>query len=315
MSRHLFLVDPLSSLDPDHDTTYVIMRELEDRGRELWVCRSSDLTLHDGRLSARAARVSVHESGRHDHFRARGESRLSFGELDLVWMREDPPFDRQYLYATYLLEHAPCPVLNDPGGIRDSNEKLLILDFPEWIPPTWVGADPESARAFLEEVGGEGVLKTLEGFGGEQVFRLGLEDPNGSALLDTVTDGGETTVMVQQYLPAVHEAGDRRVLLLDGEPLGALTRRPAPGDFRANLHSGGSAADARGLEDRERGLCEAVAPELRRRGLHFVGLDLIDGRLTEINVTSPTCVQEINALTGDRLEEDIVDHALSLVEE
>ncbi len=314
MDRHLFLVDPLASLDPNHDTTYVIMRELERRDRKLWTCRSPDLTLSEGEPGVRASRVSVHESGRHDHFRRREKTRLPLDEFDLVWMREDPPFDQQYLYATYLLEHTPCPVLNDPGGIRDSNEKLLILEFPDWIPPTWVGADPASAREFVEDVGGEAVLKTLEGFGGEQVYRLSRGGPNVPALLDTVTDGGETTVMVQRFLPAVQETGDRRVLVLDGEPLGALTRHPDAGDFRANLHSGGSATDAEGLDEREHRLCEALAPELRRRGLHFVGLDVIDGHLTEINVTSPTCVQEINTLADVRLEERIVDHALSLAE-
>jgi len=312
--RHLFLVDPLSGLDPDHDTSYAIMRELERRDREIWTCRSSDVVLEEGRRSVHGLRVSVLASGRHEHFQNRGKRRVDLSEFNLVWMREDPPFDRQYLYATYLLEGASVPVINDPRGIRDSNEKLFILAFPDWIPSTWVGADPESARSFLDRVGGEGVVKTLEGFGGEQVYRLSTNDPNLTALLETVTERGTRTVMAQEYLPDVMSEGDRRVLMLDGEPLGALTRHPDPGDFRCNLHSGGSAADARGLTERERALCEAVGPELKRRGLHFVGLDLIGGRLTEINVTSPTCVQEINDIAGVSLEEPIVDHALTLEE-
>lgn len=307
----LFVMDPLPEIDPTHDTTYVIMREVESRGHDLWVCQSGDLEVRSDSTSVRAKRVTVEVDGE-EYFEEIEVDDRDPEAFDVVWMREDPPFDLSYLHATYLLDHVPVPVVNDPAGLRNANEKIFSLEFPEHVPPTWVGSRPEAARSFLEEVGGKGVAKTLEGFGGEQVYRLGLDDPNHRALLRQLTEGGRRPVLIQKYLPEVLEEGDRRIIVLGGEPIGGLTRYPAEGDFRSNIHSGGRAGES-DVRPVEREICESLKPELLDRGLHLVGLDLIGDRITEINVTSPTCVQEINREAGERLEADIVDYVHSTV--
>ncbi len=304
-------MDPIEQIDPSHDTTYVIMREVQRRGGEIWVCTSRQITIDRGTPEAGARRVDLHDLPGERHFRVVEERRIPVETFDLIWMREDPPFDQQYLYATYLLELVSVPVLNDPAGIRDSNEKLFILQFPRHIAPTWVGADPEGIRGFLEDVGGEAVGKPLDGYGGETVFRLTRGDPNLSALVETLTRKGRRTGRVREYLPQVGGKGDRRIIVLGGNPIGGLTRLPAEGDFRCNLHSGGSASGV-GVSSREEEICQDLKPRLLERGLHLVGLDLIADTLTEINVTSPTCVQEINQLAETRLEERIVDYSETL---
>lgn len=302
-------MDPLEGIQPDHDTTYVLMREAENRGAGVWCCRARDLVHRDNELSARArpVRVTGEFDGNFSHFEQTADRRrVSLDQFELVWMREDPPFDQQYLHATYLLDESPVPVLNDPTGLRNSNEKLLILKFPDLIPSTWVGSDLEEAAGFLSGIG-EGVVKSLDGYGGEEVYRVTDGSTEAEETLEMVTDGGETTVMIQAFQPSVVSDGDRRLILLGGEPIGGLTRLPAEGDFRANLHSGGRAGDAY-VSDAERAICDKIKPELRRRGLHLVGLDLVDDLIMEINVTSPTCVQEINRLANTRLEEEIHDY-------
>lgn len=302
----LFVMDPLPKIDPDHDTTYVIMDEVESRDSEVWVCQSRDLEVRSDSAAVRAQRVTVQVDG-DDHFEVLEERTLNPEHVDLVWMREDPPFDLSFLHSTYLLDQLETPVVNDPEGLRNANEKMFALEFPEHLPSTWVGSRLEAARSFLKEVGGVAVAKTLEGFGGEQVYRLSLDDPNHRALLRQLTGGGQRPVLIQEYLPDVIQEGDRRIIVLGGEPIGGLTRYPAKGDFRSNIHSGGSAGEAE-VRPVEREICETLKPELLNRGLHLVGLDLIGDRITEINVTSPTCVQEINSETGERLQEEIVDY-------
>jgi glutathione synthase len=301
-------MDPLPSVDPTHDTTYVIMEETESRGHEVWVCQSRDLVVGNDSARVRAKRVTLEVNG-DDHYEYLEESRRDLAEFDLVWMREDPPFDLNYLHATYLLDQVPVPVLNDPAGLRNANEKMFALNFPDHLPATWVGSRIDNAEQFLESVGGDGVVKTLEGFGGEQVFRVKLEAPNSRGLLRMLTEGEDTPVMIQEFLPEVLEQGDRRIIVLGGKPIGGLTRYPTGGDFRSNIHSGGRAgeSDVRPVEE---SICGDLKPELLDRGLHLVGLDLIGDRITEINVTSPTCVQEINREAGEALEEEIVDYAI-----
>ncbi len=307
---HLFVMDPLEEVDPNHDTTYVIMREFESRGGEVWVCQSRDLFLRTDAFHVNAKKVSVKVNGS-NHYEVLRKKRLDLNDFQLVWMREDPPFDLHYLHSTYLLEHAPVRVINSPEGIRNSNEKMLSLEVPGHLPPTWVGTDRDEAQTFLKEVGGEAVAKTLEGFGGEQVFRLSLEDPNRNVLLRQLTENGQRPIMLQKFLPEVTEKGDRRVIVVGGEPIGGLTRYPAEGDFRSNIHSGGRAGECE-VKQREREICGDLKPLLLERGLHLVGLDLIGDRITEINVTSPTCVQEINQETGETLESRILDYVESL---
>lgn len=308
----LFVMDPLADILPDHDTTYVIMREVEARDCEVWWARSVDICWDDGSLFVAAQRVKVRvDDPGNRHFELLEEAHLPINEYDLVWMREDPPFDQQYLASTYLLEHADVPVVNSPEGIRDSNEKLLSLEFPEHLPETWVGASQNQGRKFVESVGGTAVGKTLSGYGGEEVYKLDRDDPNLGSLLSLLTEDGERSIMIQEYLPEVTETGDRRVIVLGGEPIGAISRLPGENDFRSNFHSGGSAGET-GVRPVERDICRDLKPELLDRGLHLVGLDVIGDKITEINVTSPTCVQEINRGAGVNLEQQIVDYALKL---
>ncbi|MFP4687231.1 MAG: glutathione synthase [bacterium] len=305
--RHLFVADPIEDFDPQHDTTYVIMRELQKRGHEIWCCRSVDLAWENRKLWSQARRVSVSNPPRAKHFVELECALLEVDECDLIWMREDPPFDSQYLYSTYLLEKTDVPVINDPRGIRDCNEKLFILEFPEFIPETWVGADVAVARDFLKKVGGVAVAKTLSGYGGEEVYLIKNKSSRTDELLNQITSSGEKTVMLQEFLPGVSEGGDRRVIVVGGRPVGVLNRVPASGDFRSNIHSGGSAHRA-SLTEKERWICSSIKDSLLARGLHLVGLDLVDDKILEINVTSPTCVQEINKFNNIRLEEKIVDY-------
>lgn len=307
-SSHLFVMDPLSEIIPDHDTTYVIMREVEVRDYDVWWARSVDFSWERSELTVEAQRVNVrvNESGE-SHYRSLETARMPVSDHDCVWMREDPPFDQQYLTSTYLLEDVTTEVINSPSGIRNSNEKLLALEFPEHLPDTWVGADPGGVRKFVDSVGGTAVGKTLTGYGGEEVYKLNRDDPNFGSLVDLLTESGERSIMVQEYLPEVTETGDRRVIVLGGEPIGAISRIPGEGDFRSNFHSGGSAGET-GVREVEREICTDLKPELLSRGLHLVGLDLIGDKITEINVTSPTCVQEINRGSNVKLEEQIVDY-------
>ena len=305
--KHLFIVDPVEEFDPHHDTTYAIMRQVESTGGEVWTCGSDDLVLAGDQLQANLRRITTGRGGEYDHFRCLERRRRSPDDFELIWMREDPPFDRQYLYSTYLLQRVEAPVINAPQGLRDSNEKLFIFQFPALIPATWVGADLEEARRFIEDCGGEAVAKSLSGYGGEEVYRVGLADDESEKRLQELSAGFRQSFMLQEFLPEVLENGDRRLILLGGEPIGGLTRIPRSGDFRANLHSGGSTGDVY-ISDREREISSRLKPELLARGLHLVGLDLVGDRITEINVTSPTCVQEINRLAGLKLEEDIVSY-------
>ncbi len=306
--KHLFIVDPVEKFDPHHDTTYVIMREVEAAGAETWSCGSEDLVFTDGKLEARVKKISTHRSGEFKHFKKLDEARSRLDRFDLIWMREDPPFDSQYLYATYLLEQACPPVINNPRGIRDSNEKLFIFEFPDLIPPTWVGASKSSARRFIDECGGEVVAKSLSGYGGEEVFRVSAGGGSFEKIYNQLSSAGRQSFILQKFLPEVLKTGDRRLILLGGEPVGGLTRIPQPGDFRANLHSGGTAEDVY-LSEKEKEICRQLKPELLQRGLHLVGVDLVEDLITEINVTSPTCVQEINRLGNLKLEEKIVNYA------
>jgi glutathione synthase len=222
-------------------------------------------------------------------------------------MRKDPPYDLDYYFATLLLERArgQTLIVNDPRGLREANEKLYSLHFPDLIPTTVVTRDAARLRAFLGEQGGEIVVKPLDGCGGRGVFYLHEGDRNIPSLLEMMTDFGRRWTIGQKYLPAAR-AGDKRILLLDGEPIGAVLRVPREDDLRGNLHVGGRPARTT-LDERDRAICAAVAPRLRQDGLYFVGLDVIGGFLTEVNVTSPTGVQEVNALEGGQLETRIVE--------
>ena len=296
--RFVFVMDPLSRVSPDKDTTFAFIKAAQARGHESLHCLPRDLSISGGAAHAAVSRVVILDAPPYIRLE-RGDTahRQRLDEVDAIFIRKDPPFDRGYLYATLLLERArggPL-IINDPRGLRDANEKLYAMNFPEWTPRTIVTADPEEIHAFARELGGA-VIKPLDGAGGSGVLRLSEGDKNARAIVDMITGEGSRLAMVQEYLPAVTE-GDKRILLLDGEPLGAILRVPRGDDLRSNIHVGGSVVPSE-LTPREREMVKAIAPRLRADGLVFVGLDVIGERLTEVNVTSPMGIQELGRFTG-----------------
>jgi glutathione synthase len=303
--RLLYIMDPVDSILPDKDTTFAFFGAAQRRGHSSSHAQLSDLRLAGGELRARARIVTVHDG---PPFVSLGASEdLAASDVDAILIRKDPPFDRQYLHATLLLEHARGKTLliNDPRGLREANEKLYALNFPKFVPRTLVAAQADPILSFVEAVGGKAVIKPLDGAGGSGVLCLARGDDNLRAIVDTSTLEGKRLVVVQEYLPAV-AVGDKRVLLLDGKPLGAILRVPRPGDFRSNIHVGGSVARA-DLTPAETRMIEAIAPRLRTDGLVFVGLDIIGERLTEVNVTSPTGIQQLGRIEGTHPEDRVIE--------
>ena len=293
-------MDPVESINIDADSTFVLALEAQRRGHALYHYLPRALTLADGRLHAKARRLEVRrEHGRH-HMLGSIET-LDLAAMDVILMRQDPPFDMAYITATHLLEHVHDTVLvvNDPVSVRNAPEKLVATRFPGLMPPTLITSDRDAIIAFRAQHG-DIILKPLFGNGGAGVFRLSPADENLNALLELFTQLYREPIMVQRYLPAVRQ-GDKRIVLIDGEPAGAVNRVPAPGEARANLHVGGRAVKTT-LTVREREICAAIGPTLKEQGLIFVGIDVIGEHLTEINVTSPTGLQEINRLDGVQLE-------------
>lgn len=291
----LFIMDPLERVSPHTDTTYALMREAERRGHTLFFAQAHALSQRGGTPWIFARPVSVLAEGALFEWRGEAVDR-EVASFPVVWLRTDPPFDEAYLEATWILERVDRSrslVLNDPVGVRAANEKLYALHFPELCPTTLVTRDVRLLRDFVE-THGEVVLKPLAGHAGQGILfaQKGMRGLN--ALLEVAVAQGRTEAQV--YLPEADE-GDKRILLLDGEPLGAVLRLHAPGEERNNLHLGGKALPSE-LDDDDRRIVEVVAPKLRQDGLYFVGLDVIGGKLTEVNVTSPTGIQEIEALSG-----------------
>ena len=307
--RHLFVIDPIERLDPEKDTTIAFLREADSRGHELAVCTIDTLELGpDGRPQAEAIPARTVDPGAGGAWYEVGAGRTAFlDEFDVVWMRKDPPFDMSFFYATHLLSMVArgALVVNDPLALRDANEKLFALRFPAVCPPARVSRRISELVAFQEEMGGEMIVKPLDGAGGEGIFHLKDGDRNTSAILETATAHESRYIMAQRYLPEIRQ-GDKRVILVEGEALGAVLRVPAEGESRANFHVGGRAV-ATDVDDRDREIAAAVGPELVRLGIVFAGIDVIGGWLTEVNVTSPTGLREIADLGGPRLEVDVLD--------
>ena len=298
-------MDPIEGIDIDADSTFVLGLEAQARGHALYHYVPRALTLRDGRLTARARPLELRrERGR--HFTLGAMAALDLAAMDVILMRQDPPFDMAYITATHLLEHVREEVLvvNDPVSVRNAPEKLFATHFDGLMPPTLITADREAIVGFRREHG-DIILKPLFGNGGAGVFHLRPADDNLNALLELFTQLYREPIIVQRYLPEVRQ-GDKRIILVEGEPLGAVLRVPAAGEARANLHVGGKAAKTT-LTAREREICAAIGPALRAQGLVFVGIDVIGDHLTEINVTSPTGIQEINRLDGARLETRVWD--------
>ena len=293
--RILVVMDPPETVQVELDTSFALMEAAEERGHRVDHCLITDLFWDRDQVGARLRRATT----KRDPLRpiTLGEPEdVPLARIDAVLVRKDPPFDANYLWATQLLEHArgTTLVVNDPRALRDANEKLYATHFVSVMPDTLVSSDQAQIRAFCREMGGKVVIKPLSGAGGDGVFLLLESDLNFSAIVETVTHVGRRMAMVQRFLPEV-SVGDKRILLLDGEPLGAILRVPKQGDVRSNIHVGGSVVKAE-LTDRDKVIVSTVRDKLKADGLWFVGLDVIGGRLTEVNVTSPTGIQQMTRL-------------------
>jgi len=299
----LFIADPLEHFKTHKDTTFSMMREAARRGHRLWACEPRDLVWTRGaRVVARAARCVAIRNGEgdaHDWFEVLQQRELALADAGAVLMRKDPPFDSEYFYATHLLQQAEregARVFNKPAALRDHPEKLAILEFPQYIGPTIVTRDAQAIRAFHAEQR-DIILKPLDGMGGTSIFRVRQGDPNLNVILETMTQDGRRSAMAQRYIPAI-SYGDKRILLIAGEPVPyALARIPKEGESRGNLAAGGRGI-AQPLSAHDRRIAEALGPSLWAEGLLLVGLDVIGENLTEVNVTSPTCMVEITEQTG-----------------
>jgi len=304
--RSLFVMDPLPDVDQGGDSTWMLMLDSRRRGWPVHWCEPRDLFAHGDQVYARAHSFETSEVA--PFYSSQGPDLLDLADCRLVWMRKDPPIDMDYYLCTYLLDLAArrSTVLNAPRGIQMANEKIFALHFPDLCPETLVGSDPAWIRAEVERMG-RAVLKPWDGCGGRGVVVTSADDPNLGVLAELLTDNGARAAIVQRYLPAI-TAGDKRIILVDGEPLGWINRVPGPKDHRGNMHAGASALPCE-LDDRDRAICSAIGPTLKEQGMVFVGIDVIGGLLTEINVTSPTGIQEANRFLGTTLERDIIDAA------
>ena len=296
MSRDIGVVmDPISAMNYKKDTSLALLWAARDRGWRLWYMEQSDLYLDAGQARARMRPLEVREDAADFYTLGTVEDR-DLADLDAILMRKDPPFDMEFVYTTHLLENAErrgTLIVNRCASLRDCNEKLYATEFPQCCPTLIVSRDPLQLRAFHKQHG-DVVFKPLDGMGGSSIFRVREDDPNLSVILETLTQNGQQTIMGQVYLPDIIN-GDKRILMVNGEPIPyALARVPLAGESRGNLAAGGSGR-VQALTDRDRWIAEQVGPDLRSRGLLFVGLDVIGEHLTDINVTSPTCLREIEA--------------------
>ncbi len=298
-------MDPIESIDILGDSTFALALEAQYRGHELYYYGPRDLSFRDGILSARMQPLAVRNE-RGNHYTLGQASRRDLARHQVVLMRQDPPFDMAYITATHLLERlAPGTlVVNDPFQVRNAPEKLFVTLFKQFMPPTLITSDKEEIRGFRAEHR-DIILKPLFGNGGAGVFRLRQDDENLAALLEMFTQLYREPVIVQRYVPEVRQ-GDKRIILVDGAFAGAFNRLPAEGEARSNLHVGGR-AEPTTLAERERRICEALGPELQKRGLIFAGIDVIGGYLTEVNVTSPTGIQEVKRFGGPDIAKLIWD--------
>jgi glutathione synthase len=304
--KFLFILDPLAELKAYKDTSVAMMRAAQARGHQLWYCEQGDLQ-SKGKVSANAGRLSLADNDE-DWVRAHPRQSAPLSDFDAVLMRKDPPFDMEYLTSVWLLSQAEregARVFNSPAAVRDHNEKLGILEFPRFIAPTLATRDPAAVHEFIDEHR-DVILKRLDGMGGESIFRVQAGDPNRNVIVETMTQQGERSTMAQRYIPEIVR-GDRRVLLIDGKPVPhALARMAKPGETRANLAAGGRGV-AQPLTAREKEIGEALGPVLAARGLLLVGLDVIGDYLTEVNVTSPTGIRELDAQFGLNISAKLFD--------
>ena len=298
-------MDPIESIDIDADSTFVLALEAQRRGHQLFHYLPRDLSLKNGRVYAHAAAMSVQrEHG--DHATLGAPENLDLAALDIVLMRQDPPFDMAYITATHLLEriHPETLVVNDPQSVRNAPEKLFVTHFVDIMPPTLITSNLEEIKSFRSEYG-DIIVKPLYGNGGAGVFHISPESDNLNSLIELFSEFYREPIVVQRYVPAVRE-GDKRIILIEGKPVGAINRVPAEGEARSNMHVGGRPEQIE-MSTRDLEICEAIGPALEQHGLLFAGIDVIGDYLTEINVTSPTGLQEVNRFDGTTLETNIWD--------
>ena len=312
--KFAFIIDPLSKLDPGHDTSVALMEAAQVLGHEIWVTQSEKMMVVKSQAWALLEEIKLTPAklieGRwqvsEQWYAVSGTVWRSLEDMDAVFMRTDPPVTIPYLYATYILDYInpeKTLVINSPNGLRSANEKMYALQFKDVIPETIVSQDKLVIQQFVEEKGA-GVLKPLGGKAGEGILFLEAGDRNFNSLVEISTKWGREPVMVQTYLPAAKE-GDKRIILLNGEPIGAVNRIPTGSEFRGNMAVGGRVAETE-ITTQDRKICESVASKLQQDGLYFVGIDVIGGYLTEVNVTSPTGIREIDRLSNTRLGEEVI---------
>lgn len=315
MVRRLGVVmDPIASINPKKDSTLAMMLAAQSRDWQLFYIEQGGLFSRDGVVYGIQHEIEVMDDLDH-WFNILGTRTTALTELDAVLMRKDPPFDMEYVYSTYLLElaeKAGTPVLNRPGSIRDCNEKLFTLQFPQCCPPLIVSRDARLLKEFHTEHG-DVIFKPLDGMGGESIFRARQDEPNLNVIIETLTRRGARQIMAQRYIPEIKQ-GDTRILLINGEPVPyGLARIPASGETRGNLAAGGAGV-GRELTERDFWICEQVGPALKEKGLYFTGIDVIGDYLTEINVTCPTCIRELNRDFDLDIAGDYMDFVATLID-
>ncbi|MEM1080084.1 MAG: glutathione synthase [Pseudomonadota bacterium] len=307
MPKIIFLMDDLAQIKPEKDTTFALMLEAQRRGHSVWYANEKDLELVNDQCHAHVRQVQVRDQPR-DWFSVIGQDACTLGADDVVFVRSDPPVDDGYIYATLLLDYAQragCRVINRPAALRTFNEKLAIGYFAHWMPRSLVSARMDRLREFVKREG-QAVLKPLDGMGGRSIFLASAADANLGVILETLTDEGKTLALAQQFLPEI-EQGDNRLLLINGRPVPyVLARIPGQTDFRGNLARGGRGV-GRPINAHEQAIAEAVGPTLVEQGIELAGLDVIGDRLTEVNVTSPTCVRELDEQFGINIAGDLFD--------
>ena len=301
------LMDDISSIKPIKDSSFAIMLEAQKRGWDIYTFDSPDMFYGDGKVIANARKTFVKDS-EHEWYKCEAAEELQLTNIDVVFMRKDPPFDMDYIYATYLLEHAEDSgvlVVNKPSSLRDANEKLFALNFPDCIPETLVSSNIEKLSEFISKIK-TAVVKPLDGMGGTDIFKLAKGDKNIEEVLLKITNQGSRYIMAQEFLPEIKD-GDKRILLINGRPVDyALARIPAEGNFKGNLAAGAKGV-GQPLSERDRYLCSQIAPMLIEKELMFVGLDVIGDYITEINVTSPTCIRELDSQFNLNISSSLLD--------
>ena len=305
--RFVFIMDPVSTVIVDEDTSFALMLEAQARGHRVDHCLASDVGLRGRRVVARVRQATM-QLDAHEPVLLGEPEDIDLVDVDAVFIRKDPPFTDAYLWLTLVLDHleGSTLVVNSPRGLREANEKLYAHHFTDVAPATIMTSHKDEILQFVSDIGGKAMIKPIDGHGGEGVFLLSQGDSNLSGLIESVTQLGGRNAIVQALIPEVYEEGDKRILLVDGELLGVVGRIPQKGDHRSNVHVGGSVAPAE-LSDADRKIIETIAPRLLEDKLFFVGLDVIGGKLIEVNVTSPTLIQQMSRLLGANLSATVID--------